>query len=213
VKVLIIAPHADDETLGCSIACQCEQQAGNITEILIITDRRRKRELPPWHKEIATKAIRQFHSGPIFFWKYAEGKLKSQITRIEKPLKDFLRYREPSKIYVPAYQGGHLEHDIISVVVHKIAKAPVYEYWLYDAFSLVPEKASLLGKWPMSFIANKDRAIDIYLRSGYLAMQMEAYKGKRDIILKNTGFREIKQFYEGYDVKGYEKLRRYIENS
>ena len=106
VPILVIAPHADDELIGChqliknnpkdTTVLYCGYLGSNPTE-----DNRRVRE-----KEIknytANQGCRLFESSP---------------PRIENDLKNLIKEIRPATIFVPSFVDWHDEHRLVNIIL------------------------------------------------------------------------------------------------
>lgn len=78
-----------------------------------------------------------------FFLRYPERETCMYMSEIIRDLKKLIRQIEPGRVYVPAYEGGHMDHDVTHYGVVRAMEelgynAPIYEFPLYNAYKTVP---------------------------------------------------------------------------
>jgi LmbE family N-acetylglucosaminyl deacetylase len=123
-KVLVIAPHPDDEAIGCVGTILLHVQAGDQTSIAIATDGRRSRVIPDpdamaaqRHKEAQLAASRM--GIDRFVWLgLPEGDCST--VALEQSLRAMLLEVQPDVIYAPSRIDFHPEH---LKVAHALARA------------------------------------------------------------------------------------------
>jgi LmbE family N-acetylglucosaminyl deacetylase len=126
--VLVIAPHPDDETLGCGGIIALQSRAGDKVYVLIVTDggrsgagglgreeiaRRRNQEAREAITALADVDLMQFHL-PEGLWSYEElvGKLKGLLTDLE-----------PTVIYTTSCVDFHPEHLRVAIALAEALRA------------------------------------------------------------------------------------------
>jgi LmbE family N-acetylglucosaminyl deacetylase len=114
-RVLVVAPHPDDEVLGCAGTIAKHLSQGDQVEILIVTDGRlsRARNLKPQHmaetREDEAKAASALLSGAKLHWLgLEEGDWKQE--RFERSLAQIMESYRPDYIYGPCWLDYHPEH-------------------------------------------------------------------------------------------------------
>ena len=116
-KILVIAPHPDDETLGCGGTLFRHKQEGDelywviVTEISIDTDWSevavKKRE-----KEIETIA-RKYRFSDVFNFRFPTTKLDTMpLSDLIKKITEVFKKAETEIIYLPCAYDVHTDHQI-----------------------------------------------------------------------------------------------------
>lgn len=151
-SILIVAPHQDDGVaMAGGFAVQTIERGGRV-DLLYITDgpaedkrTRRVEAIDAWsHGGLSESAIRflPFDTGTAFI---RPGEIEDGIRRVG----DILREIRPEILFVPLYEGGHYEHDVINYIVRcalretKMEPIRVYEAPLYNfrySLKATPEK-------------------------------------------------------------------------
>jgi LmbE family N-acetylglucosaminyl deacetylase len=143
--ILIIAPHPDDEIVGCGGVYLQNAHKGNDVHVLYLTkgalsgeERRaklRRQAVVSIAKElkIPTKNLTFLDNhelGDLLEIK----KAKETIRKITETISD----TNPHSVYVTAYEGGHIDHDLANLFVAvacrqvKNKKIKYYEYEVYN---------------------------------------------------------------------------------
>tara|TARA_B100001741_G_scaffold313511_1_gene320031 strand:+ start:750 stop:1406 length:657 start_codon:yes stop_codon:yes gene_type:complete len=122
-KILIIAPHTDDETLGCGGTILKNLDEGNIVCCLIVT----KLKEQPLKNRKKLELKRVMSKYPIKFYKQLDFEPARLDTipkqRIIKSIKEYLDKIKPSEIYIPYENDAHSDHKIVFNCVTAISKS------------------------------------------------------------------------------------------
>lgn len=123
-RVLIIAPHPDDEAIACSGTILRHTQSGDEVVVVIATDGRRSMaaatadEVAAIRKDEATEAARRLGSKPLEWLGLPEGAWEPR--ELEGLLIELLARHKPTVIYAPSRVDFHPEHF---AVAHALARA------------------------------------------------------------------------------------------
>lgn len=157
---LVLAPHPDDETLGCGGLAMLKRAAGQRVHVAVVTDgaatgaaeavMRQKivaRREDETHAACAQLGI---DAKDVYFLGFPDGALadhsEALCTRIAALVADL----EPSDIFVCALDDGHRDHKALAHATHdlhatgRLGKATLWEYpvWFWDFRSWRPEGTS-----------------------------------------------------------------------
>lgn len=117
--LLVIAPHADDETLGCGGLIAAQGQAGRPVEIVFLTD---SAGSPPVAglaetrrgEALAALEVLGVPAGRVHFLNLADGTLDRLPAGIVRETVDrlarLIRDRQPAEVLAPYRLGGSTEH-------------------------------------------------------------------------------------------------------
>ncbi|HUY67875.1 MAG TPA: PIG-L deacetylase family protein [Alphaproteobacteria bacterium] len=150
---LVIAPHPDDETLGCGAAIARLRAAGRRVVILIVTD-----GAASGHSAIVTPtelAVRRrrealeaaFALGvpaeDVMFLEFPDGAAATHGKAIEMALGEKIAALAPGQIFAPYGIDGNPDHRAVAAAIERLCHAgrvpcPVYEYpiWFWTAAAL-----------------------------------------------------------------------------
>ncbi|MCD6586833.1 MAG: PIG-L family deacetylase [Desulfobacteraceae bacterium] len=117
-RVLILAPHPDDETFGCGGTLARHVAAGDPVRVVILTDGSRG-DFSGRHQAEKYLQIRRqetLQAGKILgihdlhFWPFKDRQLASEIPKAQAMLLTLLEDYQPERIYVPSVLEFHPDH-------------------------------------------------------------------------------------------------------
>lgn len=121
---LIIAPHPDDESLGCGGSIIKHIQAGSRVKIVFLTDGdkgdfkgRFGRDYINIRKKSAIKAMNLFGVNDFEFWGFGDRELRFSLEQVSNKLKKIIETFHPSLIYVPSPFEAHPDHKTAFEIV------------------------------------------------------------------------------------------------
>ena len=150
---LVVAPHPDDETLGCGGTILQKTAAGDPVTIVFLTDGRtshahllpvaelvaaRRREA------VAAAAALGVPETNVHFFDFPDGRLAEFAAPASKKIAALLRNSQPGELYVPHHADPQLDHQAANQIVwaalrQTACRAAVFEYpvWLWYAWPWV----------------------------------------------------------------------------
>jgi len=146
---LILAPHPDDETLGCGATIMRKLSSGSSVQVVIATDGRHSNlsaklsadTLVEIREEEARQAgaILGLPRDNIAFLRFEDGRLADHRPFLCERLSDILSAMNLEEIFVPSIIDTHPDHRILGELGRELAKAHrdrplLYEYpiWFWD---------------------------------------------------------------------------------
>lgn len=149
-SALILAPHPDDETLGCGATIVRKRAAGHAVRVVVATDGRHSHRSPRiTPDELA--AIRQTETllacaelgvpgDCITFLAFEDGRLADHAGALRDRLLAIIREFRPQEIYIPSPLDRHPDHRALHAAAADLARAghiqaAILEYpvWFYSA--------------------------------------------------------------------------------
>ena len=140
-NILVIAPHADDEILGCGGSINFYQKKGFNIYVAIMTNANRgndKRYPIRFIENLRNEAIKSHNFLKItktFFFDFAAPKLDQEpISIISDQISNIIKKIKPQKTFIPHIGDSHVDHQII----HKaalVALRPLYKNYHSDILS------------------------------------------------------------------------------
>ena len=122
-RVVVLAPHADDESLGCGGLLALLAAAGRPAHVVVVTDGSRSHDSPTWPaarlralREVeAQRAVRHLGHGPrVEFLRYADSGLPDEGTAAFEAAADRLAALvadlAPDTVVVPWRRDPHCDH-------------------------------------------------------------------------------------------------------
>ena len=181
---LVIAPHPDDETLGCGYFIARARNAGQRVRIVIVTDGGSTRYTPHMssHALIALrrtetlKAIHALGADPddLVFLDVPDGDSESYFAKVEEGLRLQVEAIRPRLLIAPSGVDKHADHRTVARAITTLYQShvitcPVFEYpvwfWPQGAFY------HLLRPWKLRLLRR------VSGHGPYRAMKMEAMRG------------------------------------
>lgn len=195
-RVMVIAPHMDDETIGCGGAIARHAQAGARIHVVFLTDGRHgssklqrltgearrsaEQKLVETRKQEAGRALAKLGVGSVTFLDVEDGRLAEDQSAAGR-LRELLQAAQPEVVYLPSYVEQHADHFAANRVLLEAARdsglkfqCMAYEVWtplfpncLVKIDDVVDLKKSALSEY-VSQLADQD-----YLHIG---LALNAYR-------------------------------------
>ena len=153
-QVLIVAPHPDDETLGCGGSLLKHRTAGDIIHWLIVTERCAEsgssQEVAAMRDAEISSVAEQYGFESVHRLRFPEIKLDSiPFHLVVKAFSDVVRQIQPQIMYVPCPADIHTDHRVAFDAVAScskwfrypsIEKILAYETLSETEFNMNPDK-------------------------------------------------------------------------
>lgn len=218
-KILIVAPHPDDEVIGCG-GIISKYTSKNIIDVLCINSSGVKYD---WDEnsaeEIADERISEFKkvmdiAGVNKYYIAKIFGIPPMFDGIKSHLSDYKRnfnFSDYDKIFIPSVYDGHREHQFVSnyivpLLLKDVSTKPnlqicMYEIWSAQGVTNYFEDIS-------DFIENKEKLISVYA----------SRKGNRyfECISSLNNYRGLSinvKYAEAYNVKKYSDFLEMIDKS
>lgn len=168
-KVLVLAPHADDESFSCGGSLVRHIQKGDFVKVVILTDGSKADFTGKYHKEdyILKREEEAKRAGEILgisdieFWRNPDRDLQSDINNIRR-LSDLINEYKPTLIYVPSPLEFHPDHraaaDIVWRAVQKTQRDCVVAFSEINTAIRINSLVDISGT-----VDKKRQACDSYL--------------------------------------------------
>jgi len=172
-KIIVFAPHPDDETLGCggTIAKKISENYGVI--IVVMTDGRfafssvlgmnsnpTPEELKSIRKEEVTRAaaILGVPRKNLIFFDFVDGELLQNKKEVEERVGEILKKELPTEIYFPYEKDLHVDHRAANEIISDSAKrlsssALRFRYSIKQKHGRLPLKDRLLNIFEHNLVA------------------------------------------------------------
>lgn len=122
-KVLVLAPHMDDETIGCGGTLARHVAAGADVTVVFLTDGRQggqaslESSLGATRRREAELALRELGVGKLVFFDASDGALTDQASGLAVRLRELLGELRPALLYLPFFLEEHPDHRAASEVL------------------------------------------------------------------------------------------------
>ena len=160
-SILIVAPHPDDETLGCGGTLAKRAQEGCRITVVVVTDGSNLFRLSRWKIEedptpAETSAMRKEETrravdilgasrGAIRFLDVEDGALGGLIASVSEKMAAIIRDVAPAEIYVTSEYENHPDHVAACTVVRSAMRAAQSHATLYRYIVSLRPGLSLLS--------------------------------------------------------------------
>ena len=179
-RVLIVAPHPDDEVLGCSGLIQRLLREGKRVDVVILSGGEKSHAgccqieeslLIGSRRNLSCKAagLLGLSLKNLHFLNYPDGSISYDCPETGQ-LKNLIEGLQPDAIFVPHRGEGWSDHlaagDIVRKLIGKDSKIELYEYcvwfWFYNIWNIDWKNARILTMTSQEH-QMKNRAIDAYV--------------------------------------------------
>lgn len=218
-KVLIFAPHPDDETFGCGGTIAKKISEGYEIFIIVMTDGRyaylkvlgvESDPTPEELREIRMQEVKRalkilgVPENNIIFLDFIDGTLNVNEENVENRIVEILKELKPHEIYLPSKRDGHPDHRAASKIIkHAIKKVKLsticYEYSITHRFARI----GLYIDYFLDFIFRSEKVyVDVseFLNLKKLAInefrsEIEISKRKKPIVSNSNKFIKEKEIF------------------
>lgn len=148
LDALVVAPHQDDETLGCGGTIARKADAGATVSVLFMTDGggshahlMAREELTRLRRSEALSACRLLGvpEDRVHFLDFRDGELSSDFIRASESVAQVIKALRPAQVFVPHQEDGLSDHDVTHEAVARACRlsglTPLwleYPIWLWD---------------------------------------------------------------------------------
>jgi len=134
-NVLVIAPHADDEVLGCGVAIQWHVERGDTVFVVILANRVLNHTIDEDYiketKSIAVKVAKLLGVKEVFFKDLYDEKLDFSLIDLIIAIESVVEKVRPQIAYIPSNKDTNQDHratfDACKVALRYINKILAYE--------------------------------------------------------------------------------------
>lgn len=199
-RILVVAPHPDDESLGCGGTIALYTQSGAVVEVLVISDGAALEEPDGSHKDLvairaqevtAAAAVLGIHH--VHDLALPDGHLAQHQTTIAHALRQRITTFQPELVLAPSPIDGHADHATVGrVALQLFRELTGWQLAFYEVF------APLHFNWLVDItevLERKERAIRGYQRSlfGQPGLFWEAFRAlnlMKSAVVHRHGFFE-----------------------
>ncbi|BDU51113.1 PIG-L deacetylase family protein [Haliovirga abyssi] len=145
-NIIIFAPHPDDDIINNSLMMKNELKKGNNITIVYTTQgaKNSEKRYIKARRVAIKKTIKKYFKIPLknlIFLKYEDTTLYKieEAKKLFKDINEILKKIKPNKIFIPTYEGGHIDHDVTNFIVMKAIeklklKSEIFEYPTYNNY-------------------------------------------------------------------------------
>jgi LmbE family N-acetylglucosaminyl deacetylase len=145
----VLAPHPDDEAIGCGgTICLRGQQGHEVRVVFLTSGERCSDDLPPetiraLREAEAERACRVLAVARFEFFRLPDLSLGENVERAAEQLRPLLQEWAPGVIYLPHPGEAHPDHEAVLPIVRAALTPPLIgtarpELWGYEVWSPLP---------------------------------------------------------------------------
>ena len=176
MKVLVIAPHMDDEVLGCGGTIARHVECGDNVFVCFVAHRVYNHQFNDERNEVekkhANRAKEVLNYKESVFFGLNDERLDACIQDIVIPLEDYVSKIKPDIVYSPFYGDNNQDHravfDAVRIVIRPSAADFVKRFLVYEILSSTEQSPPL---YKNAFLPNY--YVDV---SRYIDVKMEAFR-------------------------------------
>lgn len=145
---MVFAPHPDDEVIGAGgIIIQTMKNGGDVRVVYLTTgissSNKNPEQIAIREKEaVSTMKLAGVNENKLIFLRCSNGDLTkiSICNKCIKKISQIIRADVPDYIFIPAYEGGHIDHDMTNFILYKTLTAlklnrmQIFEYAEYTSY-------------------------------------------------------------------------------
>ncbi len=202
-KVLVLAAHPDDETLGCGGTIALHKAAGAEVRSFVMADGSKvfyqgKEDIKEVRKKEALRAGEVLGIDNILFVDIPDMELERNINKVSAETFSIINEYQPDLIYAPSPVDFHPDHLMASRVALKVLKKGIkiafYEIYMPIRFNMLIDITQVM---PL-----KEKAMLLYVSSllGKPSHFVRSIKGLNAYRAFLTGATEEEKFYEAFFV-------------
>lgn len=187
-SAVVLAPHPDDETLGCGALILRKRAAGTAVTVVVVTDGRhshRSAAITPdqlaarRREELREAAVRLQLSPDAVRWiDIEDGTVAANEDRLVAIVEELLAELEPDELYATSADEPHPDHAAVGRAARRAAGSlpgvAVLEYpvWLWEAWPLRP--GNRLGSLWVAAVRLLGRRAVVVRTEGHLLAKLRA---------------------------------------
>jgi len=184
-RVLVMAPHSDDEVIGVGGCLALHQRAGSDVLVAIVTsDSTAAPGTTAARRMIEAEAVADLLGFRATFLEYPDGAVSRHEDRLAEDIARLLREHQPDVVFAPFPSDHHRDHQAVAAATSLGLDRAGYgrEVWLYELWSTM---------WPnvavdITDVTEKKRtAIELYVSQVHdmpyadAALGLNRYRGLR----------------------------------
>jgi LmbE family N-acetylglucosaminyl deacetylase len=228
-RMVVFAPHPDDETLGCGGTIAQRVTEGWDVFVVFMTDGRYAFIGPPdsaqatflemkkIRKEEAMCAAKDLgvEDKNLLFLDFEDTKLKKNEKNVQKRIEEILQIFSPDEVFFPQEREFHSDHRTTNMLVREALKTldihPVqYTYiiaWCFPFYLLQRVFSDrFFDKFMSSFLGNKITKIDISRFTSLKKKAIDEYKSQTTLMFKGQRHPALKYSFTQRFWKAQERF-------
>jgi len=166
MRVLIIAPHADDEVLGTGGVIQWHKARGDVVYVVIVSNRvlghKIDEEYIKQTKRSAEEVKRLLGVEQFLFCDLFDEHLDKSLINVIVPTEDMINIVKPDKVYIPNENDNNQDHRAVNEACRVVCKN-IDKILMYEIPSSTPYfKPNFYVEITEEYLGNKIKAMSFY---------------------------------------------------
>ncbi|MCL4406400.1 MAG: PIG-L family deacetylase [Patescibacteria group bacterium] len=117
-RVLVFAPHQDDEVLGSgALIIMAKREAAEVKIVIATNGNRTGIEAIRSEETLRAAATMGVGENDVVFWNYPDGKLQNYASSLPSQIRSLIESFRPTIIVTPDPEDGHRDHKILGKAV------------------------------------------------------------------------------------------------
>lgn len=181
-RALAIAPHPDDEVLGCGGSLSLLAQRGCTVRVLLVTSGEASvvalgvpsTVTASLRRDETTAACRALGVGAPQFLGFPDGHVNEHLDELARQFTTEVTTFGPEVVFLPWVLDGHADHQAVAMALARVALPLTAEIWTYEVWSPLPANriVDISGVWAkkqaaLACHASGDESFDL---SAHLAL-------------------------------------------
>ena len=144
-RVLVVAPHPDDETIGCGGTLATLAKRGTTVEVVVVTSGSAslgsgltRGELASQRETEAAAACAVLGANKPRFLRHVDGEVEAQVEAVTSSLQCVIDELQPDAIFAPWAMDAHPDHRAVATAVAACTIAPTTQVWGYEVWAPLP---------------------------------------------------------------------------
>ena len=156
-RALVLAPHPDDETIGCGGTLAVLAASGCSVEVVVVSDGEGSTSsggdaaaTAARRRDDATRACAHLGSRPPRFLGLPDGGVGEAIDELAALLRPIIEDSRPEVVFLPWPLDAHPDHQAVGRAFAAALPDPAIEVWCYEVWSaLIPNRiVDVTRSWP-----------------------------------------------------------------
>jgi LmbE family N-acetylglucosaminyl deacetylase len=144
-RLLVLAAHPDDETIGCGGLVALTAASGAEVRVLVATRGEATKGSPRSPEDVARSRTREVQAACRLLGAVAptvldlpDGALGVEVEALGRVIAEHVRVFEPDAIALPWFLDGHPDHVAVGQALELAAIDPATELWGYETWTPLP---------------------------------------------------------------------------
>jgi LmbE family N-acetylglucosaminyl deacetylase len=145
-RVLVVAPHMDDEVIPCGGTLMLHQQQGSEVHVVFVTDSGGPSQNPQTRSKLINKRTEEMRAAKevvgyhhVEVLGFPDGTLVKHEHDVTNRLRELIADQRPDVIFCPFPADGHSDHQTVALAASAAAQRASFrgEIWAYEVWTAI----------------------------------------------------------------------------